>query len=165
MKIHEICKQHNLEVVIQYNDDLYLDYTDDLLVSWTDRFHRDGDRYVTELTGFGYRSIEEYKLLAGCDPDFEPDLFNMFVFDDTDPVYAEKLTAYTRAEEDAWGMYRRDRYSEFFCLREAVEFAVTRMAELDYPADRQTAHYRRVSVRYGDSSGHVIACVRYRWDD
>ena len=165
MTISEICKQHNLEVVIQYNDDLYLDYTDDLLVSWTDRFHRDGNRYVTELTGFGYRSIDEYKLLAGCDPDFEPDPFDMFVFDDTDPEYAEKLTAYSHAEKEAWSLYHKDRYIEFTCLREAIEYAVTRMAELEYPADRHTARYRLVSVRYGDSNGYEIAWVRHRWDE
>lgn len=164
MKITEFCEQHKLELVIQLSYDHCVDYTDDHLRNWEDHHHTDGDLYVTELTGFGYRDIDEYKALAGCDPHFELDPFNMFVFDDTNPEYAEKLTAYSHTEEEAWRMYREDRYREFPSLREAIEFALTRISELEYPADWRTASYRRVSVRLGDSSGSIIASVRHRWD-
>lgn len=164
MKITEFCEQHNLKLVIQLSYDNCVDYTDDLLRDWEDQHHTDGDLYVTELTGFGYRDLEEYKSLAGCDPDFKPDPFNMFIFEDTDPEYAKKFDAYVHAEEEAWRMYREDRYREFPSLREAIEFAVTRISELEDPTDWRTACGRRVSVMLGDSSGSVVAYVRHRWD-
>ena len=62
-------------------------------------------------------------------------------------------------------MYKEDRYSTFGGLREAVEYAVTRMADLEYPVDFRAAFTRSVSVRLGDDVGYVIASISHRWEN
>lgn len=164
MDFTNLLKKHNLELNTYIWMGLDKHSSEESIAYYIENLHSDDSRYFVTLNGFGFKEPNEYLPDLGYDANYGDRFSVNDLFFDLDPEVEQDLIKYQRAEQEAWRRYEADRFHEFGDLIEAINYAISRMAELDPPTDRRAAYSREVQINLGEQFGYTLADVRYSWN-
>ena len=157
-------KQHGLILETYISMGLEKHSPEEEVAYYIENFHGDDSRYFVTLNGFGFKEPNDYLPDLGYNANYGDKFPVCDMFFYLEPEVEQDLIKFQRAEQEAWRRYETDRFHEFGNLLEAINYAISRMAELDPPTDRRTAYSREVQINLGEQFGYTLADVRYNWN-